>query len=236
MKTRSVLCLAILFLLAACATPTPEIVLFQSPPQTTTLGAKAIVSGQVAPGARVSVNAQDVPINGGMYATTIDLAWGSNPVIVAVELNGQQQTHTLFVERYAADVDQVGEVYLRLVSTERAQVLGTSPLDETPSGVFLIVTLDVENRSDAPIKMPMPNGFKLEDNAGRLYAMSEKGAFARNWDTQPGYLPSRDLAPGQAIQGWLAFDVAIASKEFVLHARSNPEMTEWYARVAIVEE
>ena len=231
MKAR-VLLLCLFLFLAAC-TPTPAVELFASSPQATVLGARAIISGRVMPGVQVQVNGRDAAVKGGAYAATVDLAWGSNPVIVTAERDGQQQSRTLFVERYAAEQDQVGEMYLRLISVEQAETLGEPPLDEMPSGVFVIVTLEVENRSAGTARMPTPGGFKLEDAGSRLYAMSERGAFARRWDTEPGYLPGREVAAGQTIRGWVVFDASATATDFTLHARGNPEQNEWYARVAV---
>jgi hypothetical protein len=167
----------------------------------------------------------------------VDLAWGSNPILVTAEYaQGRglpiRQSHTLFVERRTTMADEVGNVYLRSVSVEKTDALGGKPFTTQASGTFYIVILEVENRGSSTIKMPLLDGFTLEDEVdGKHYGPSAEGAFARGWDTEPGYLPGKEIASGEKMTGWLVFDVSSEAQNLIL--RAHDFSGAWYARLKL---
>jgi hypothetical protein len=217
---------------------TPVGDLFAVLPEAQVDGAQATVAGKVIRRARVWVNGMPAAIDrDGAFAAVVDLAWGENPILVTAEYaeSGQmptRQSHTLFVERVAAGEDQVGDVYLRSVSVEKAQTLGHEPLVTRASGTFYVVTLEVENKGNETIEIPALGSFALEEEkTGRRYDLSTEGGFARGWDVEPGYLPGKEIAPKERATGWLVFDVTSAAEDAILHASGLGGT--WYTRLEL---
>lgn len=230
--------IAVASLLGCANKPTPPGDLFVSQPEAKAQDAQAAVIGQVVRGTQIWVNGEEAAVGrDGCFTAMVDLAWGSNPILVTAEYAQRRglpirQSHTLFVERHTAKADEVGNVYLRSVSVEKAEALGEDPFTTRASGAFCIVTLQVENRGSSTVKMPLLDGFTLEDGVeGKHYGPSAEGAFARGWDTEPGYLPGKEIAPGEKTVGWLVFDVSSEAQNLILHAHGFGGV--WYARLKL---
>ena len=230
--------IAVASLVGCAGKPTPPSDLFLSQPEAKVQDAQAAVTGQVVRGTQIWVNGEETTVDrDGRFTATVGLAWGSNPILVTAEYaQGRglpiRQSHTLFVERHTAKADEVGNVYLSSVSVEKVEALGEEPFVTQASGKFYVVTLEVENRGSSTVKMPLLDGFTMEDEVdGKHYSPSAEGAFARGWDTDPGYLPGKEIAPGEKTTGWLVFDVSSKVQNLILHAHGFGGA--WYARLKL---
>lgn len=120
-------------------------------------------------------------------------------------------TAPAFAERWRIDV--VGPVELRS-DVGRAETL--TPI--AAAGVFLVVPIEVTNRSDAPLPFAAANRLHVVDDEGRSYDLDPRATGAA-YLLDLGYEPSFEARqPGIAYPDVVVFDVPVGADGFSLEA------------------